>query len=340
MRHERPGVPNSGEAAVAAPDETHFLTEGTAFCGEPPAQGGRAATEGWDQVKHGGEAIQVTTTEASLGSGLDLRRTSVDGRCAVYGDAGSGTCVVFLHGWALTQRAYRRALKRLVQEGMRVVAPALPGFGRTANLPRDQVTLAGYARWVADFLDAVGVEEPVTLIGHSFGGGVAIQTAHDWPQRVAQLVAVDSIGGSVWSTSRGATRSMRERPVWDWGLQLHADVLGVRQMTQVLPVVVEDAAGNLVRNPRALWYVAHLARTADLTRELEELKRRRLPVTILWGRGDTVIPYASVESLRNAVGSTDLVTVPGNHLWMLAHPDRFGEVITTLIGDTPLAAAS
>jgi pimeloyl-ACP methyl ester carboxylesterase len=273
---------------------------------------------------------------------LAWRQVLVDGRSAVYGVAGGGAgpCVVFLHGWALTHRAYRRALKRLVQQEMRVIAPALPGFGGTAKLPRGEVTLAGYGQWVDGFLEAIGIDEPVTLIGHSFGGGVAIQTAHDWPNRVSHLVVVNSIGGSVWSSSKGATRAMRDRPLWDWGLHMHADVLGVRQIRRVLPVVVEDAAGNLVRNPRAIWYVANLARTADLTRELEELKRRRLPVVILWGQGDTVIPRASVESMRQAVGSPNVITVPGNHSWLLSDPDMFGEVITNVVRVAELGAAS
>jgi pimeloyl-ACP methyl ester carboxylesterase len=123
----------------------------------------------------------------------------------------------------------------------------------------------------------------VTLVGHSFGGGVAIRirVAHDIPDRVARLIVVNSIGGFAWCHDRGVLRSMRERPHWDWGLHLQADLWPVRQLTRVIPVIVEDAVPNLVRNPRAIWRVAHLARTADLTPELDELKRRRLPVMVL-----------------------------------------------------------
>src|SRR5437763_14759577 len=116
------------------------------------------------------------------------RRTTVQGRPALYGEAGDGLPVLFLHGWALGQHAYKRALKRLVQLGCRVYAPALPGFGGTPELPGEQLSFAGYARWVGAFLDAVGVTEPVFLVGHSFGGGVAIQAAHDLGTRVRYLV--------------------------------------------------------------------------------------------------------------------------------------------------------
>jgi pimeloyl-ACP methyl ester carboxylesterase len=128
---------------------------------------------------------------------------------------------------------------------------------------------------------------------------------------------------------------MRERPLWDWGLHLQADIMPIRQLTRVVPMIVADAVPNLLRGPLAIWHVAHLARTADLTGELEELKRRRLPVVILWGQKDSVIPWASVESPRAALGDPKLITVPGNHTWLLADPDRFGEVMTNVIGAAP-----
>ncbi len=74
---------------------------------------------------------------------------------------------------------------------------------------------------------------------------------------------------------------MRERPLWDGGLHLPADLLLRRQLTRVVPVIVADPVPNVLRNPRTISRVAHLARTADLTGQLEELKRRRLPVVIL-----------------------------------------------------------
>jgi pimeloyl-ACP methyl ester carboxylesterase len=267
-----------------------------------------------------------------MGAVLQWRRTVVDGRPALYATAGEGPPVVLLHGWGLTHRTYRKALCALVDQGMQVWAPALPGFGGTAPLPQDAFSLSGYAAWVARFLDAVGLTDPVNLVGHSFGGGVAIRAAHDFPDRVGRLVCVNSIGGSAWTEERGVIRSLAQRPLWDWGLHLQADLLPWRQATRVLPVVLGDALPNLVRNPGALWRVGHLARTADLTAELEELKRRKLPVVVLWGRDDSVLPPACLASLRGALGDPEVITVKGSHSWLLSHPRVFGEVMTNVIG--------
>lgn len=261
---------------------------------------------------------------------LVWKRVEVDGRPALYGVAGEGLPVVFLHGWGLGQRSYKRSLKRLVSMGVRVIAPALPGFGGTADLPADRFHLPGYAAWVNQFLDAIGIEEPVFLIGHSFGGGVAIQTAHDQPERVRFLVLINSIGGSAWSSAGGIVKTMAERPLWDWGIHFPRDIFPLRQVTRVVPRLLEDALPNAVRNPTAFFRVANLARSADLTAELEELKRRKLPVVVLWGSQDTIIPRASFDALCAAIGSPGEV-LPGNHSWLLADPDAFGEVMTNVV---------
>ena len=244
-------------------------------------------------------------------------RTEVQGRPAFFGHAGGdgGLPVLFLHGWALGQHAYKRPLNRLAQMGCRVYAPAQPGFGGTPDLPGDGFTFGGYAAWAAAFLDAVGVSEPALVIGHSFGGGVAIQLAHDHPERVRSLVLVNSIG--------------TPRPFWDLGLRLPTNVLR-GEVTKVLPVVLEDALPNLVRNPRSLWRVGNLARRADLRRELEELKARELPVVVLWGDKDRIVPKRSFAAMCAALGS-DGEVIKGTHSWLLADPDAFGEVITNVV---------
>ena len=254
------------------------------------------------------------------------RRTIVQGRPAFYGTAGEGLPVLFLHGWALAHHTYRGVIEAIAAQGARVIAPAMPGFGGTHDLPGEAFSIAGYASWVADLLDTLEIEEPVVVVGHSFGGGVSIRFAHGHRGRVRSLVLVNSVGGSSWK--KGQTlRSITERPLWDWGLHFPGDVWPVRQASRVLPVVVEDLVPNLVRNPRAIVRVANLARRADLRRPLEELRDSGLPITILWGTRDGIIPRESFEALCVAAGVEGTV-VEGSHSWLLADPDAFGEVIT------------
>src|SRR5438270_297922 len=220
---------------------------------------------------------------------LVWERTDVDGRSAFYGVAGDGRPLLFLHGWGLGQHAYKRPLNRLVRLGFRVYAPALPGVRGPPDLPGDAFSLEGYASWAAGFLDSVGVSEPALVLGHSFGGGVAIQLAHDFAEHVDSLILINSIGGSTWHTAGSKLRSVAERPIWDWGIHFPSDLLPFPQVTRVLPVILEDAVPNMVRRPRTMWKVATLVRQADLTEELEHLKMRGVPVVVLWGDQDRIV---------------------------------------------------
>src|ERR1035438_2033361 len=91
-----------------------------------------------------GDAVAGVPRDASW---LTWRRTTVGGRSALYGEAGEGPPVLFLHGWGLDHKVYKRALSRLAAAGVHVLAPAMPGFGGTPSLPRESTSLTGYADW-------------------------------------------------------------------------------------------------------------------------------------------------------------------------------------------------
>jgi pimeloyl-ACP methyl ester carboxylesterase len=279
----------------------------------------------------------VLSNDADPAGGAgDWHRINVDGRTATYTEMGTGMPVVFLHGWALGHRTYHEVLQRISAHGTRVLAPALPGFGGTADLPGHEPGLRGYADWVDAFVEALEIDEPVVVVGHSFGGGVAIKFAHRHPARVRALVPVNSIGGGLWKSDEEQAVPLGDRPWWDWSLRFPADVLPLDKARTVLPVILRDAVPNLVRNPRALIKAGRIAKRADLTRELEDLKDRGLPVVVLWGMDDEVIPKASFDALCDAVGASGEL-VDGNHSWLLADPDAFGEVVTNVIGIEKLA---
>src|SRR5579862_239522 len=250
---------------------------------------------------------------------LTWHRIEVDGRPAHYGVGGSvGPSVVFLHGWGLGSRAYKRAVNRLIARGCRVYAPSLPSFGGTANLPADQMTLAGYADWVAAFMAAVGIDEPVLLIGHSFGGGVAINLAERYGEVVSYLVLLNAVGG------------VSSRPPWMWVAAFGRELWPVPQAIDMLQAMRDDVVPNVVRNPVGMVRAARLAQRADLGSELAVLRARGVPVLVLTSDSDNIIPRGSFEALCDAVG-TDGRVVHGGHSWLLADPDAFDEVLGTFV---------
>lgn len=264
---------------------------------------------------------------------LEWKATRVAGRPARYGEAGEGTPFIFLHGWGLRDHTYKRAMSRLAALGVRVLAPSLPGFGGTARLPSAEFSMDGYAGWVAQFAEQVGITGDFYLGGHSFGGGVAIKMAHDHGENCQLLVLVNSIGGAVWrSDVEGLVPDefLVDRPIWDWGVRFPGDIAGRAGLLRAGRVIVQDAARNLIRDPLGFWRVGTLARQSNLLAELEELKRRELPVVVLWGNEDEIVPSASLDAIVTAVGG-EAVVVDGSHSWLLADPDQFGEIMTNVV---------
>jgi pimeloyl-ACP methyl ester carboxylesterase/glycine cleavage system regulatory protein len=226
--------------------------------------------------------------------------------------------VVFLHGWGLGTRAYRRSLRRLIARGSHVVAPALPGLGGTADLPEEEMSLEGYAAWVDEFLSVVGIEAPAVVIGHSFGGGVATKLAHAYPERVGYLVLLNSVGGPA------------DRPIWFWGVRFAREMLPDRQSFDLLLAMRDDLIDNIVGNPMGLIRAGRVARAADLRVELSDLRDRGVPVLALTTDADGVIPQTAFSSLCRAIG-TDGTVLHGRHSWLLSDPDTFAEVLGNVV---------
>src|SRR5438309_3215266 len=102
--------------------------------------------------------------------------------------AGEGPPVVLLHGWGLSGRPYRTVVSELASRGHRALAPSLA----VMDPPWSLTGLAEVVAGVLDSLDAI----PAALVGHSFGGAVALRVASDFPQLASSLVLVNALGVS------------------------------------------------------------------------------------------------------------------------------------------------
>jgi pimeloyl-ACP methyl ester carboxylesterase len=258
---------------------------------------------------------------------VGTKRLPGEGRHAGRARRPATTPVLFLHGWGVGPHSYAAPLGQLRALGLDVAAPAQPGFGRTPALEGSRCCFAGYAAWAAAYLEAVPVHGPVTVVGHSFGGGVAVQLAHDHPDKVAAVVLCNAVGGSTWHAEGDRQPAdVSERPWWEWGRILGADLLVDATMMRVLPAVLGEAVPNLVSNPLAMWRVGEFVRRAHLLAELAEVSRRGVPVTVVWSDRDRLVPHAGFSALCRAAG-VEGVVVQGNHSWLIAHPRRFADIV-------------
>ena len=256
------------------------------------------------------------------------KQIDVDGRTASYASGGRGLPVLFLHGWGLDHRAYQRSLRRLTARGCRVIAPSLPGFGGTAALPSAQRSIEGYAEWVRAFVEAVGVTDPMVVLGHSFGGGVATKFVHDHPDHARYLVVVNSVGDPRVFVGNMLSRvaDVRVQNVFDPMIQLMLPN-STGATARLIPRIF---VGNVMRDPLAMADAARVAMTADLSGEMAALAERGVPTLVLWSDGDGVIPMSAFDTFCSTFGSDGHV-VTGGHSWLLARPDVFGQVLDNVV---------
>jgi pimeloyl-ACP methyl ester carboxylesterase len=270
---------------------------------------------------------------------VEWRTTAVDGRRVRYGVVGAGRPALFLHGWGLRPNAYARAIEAMAAAGCRVVAPCLPGFGGTRELPPDERTFAGYGAWVGRFCDAAGLDDLALVAGHSMGGGVATAFVHLDPRRVGSLLLANAIGGPTWALFPNEVRTMVQRPFWDWGRHFGRDLLQSPRDLRLLPTLLEDFIPNLVRNPLGMVRTGEFIRRADLVAEVAEIAAAGVPVTVAWSDRDGLVPRSAFDDLRRAAG-VEGVVVEGSHAWLIADPEGFGELAISALVDARSADGS
>lgn len=268
------------------------------------------------------------TRRKPVRTGLVTSTVEVDGRRVSYASGGRGLPVLFLHGWGLDHETYRRSLHRLTARGCRVIAPSLPGFGRSDELPVARRTLAGYARWVPRFLDAVGADEPMVVLGHSFGGGVATRFAYDCPDGVRYLVVLNSVGSPRASAAAGV--AARSPLLGLNGMRSMVNALRPAEDLTTTTLMQWRLLSNFQRAPWSVMQTAQAALWADLRKEMAALAARQLPVLVLWSDDDRVVPLDSFDTFCSTFG-TDGQMVRGGHSWLLADPEAFGEVLDNVI---------
>src|ERR1700712_303400 len=137
------------------------------------------------------------------GSAFEAHEVDLHGHRAVYRTGGSGPNLVLIHGMINSSRHWETVAMRLAGS-YRVIAPDLIGHGDAAT-PRGDSSLGAHAASIRDLLTTIGVER-ATIVGHSLGGGVAMQFFYQFPQRTERLglISRGGAGHEVSPLLRGA----------------------------------------------------------------------------------------------------------------------------------------
>jgi pimeloyl-ACP methyl ester carboxylesterase len=278
---------------------------------------------------------------------LELRELTLHGHRIAYRAAGSGPVIVLIHGITSDSRTWRRVMPYLARR-FTVIAPDLVGHGGS-DKPKGDYSLGSHASTLRDLLVALG-HDRASFVGHSLGGGIAMQLSYQFPERCERLVLVDSggLGRSVSLLLRAATLPGSELvlPLLAASRLLNAGRLaggllgrlGLRAGTDIEEIARGHA--TLADAGARAAFVQTLRAVVDPGGQRVNAVNRlylaeRLPLLVLWGEHDSLIPVAHAHEAHELLPSSRLeVFADSGHFPQLDEPERFIDVLGEFIDST------
>ncbi|MGA9749734.1 MAG: alpha/beta fold hydrolase [Nocardioides sp.] len=281
----------------------------------------------------------------------EVQYLTIHGHRRAFVKEGSGPALLLLHGLGCDHTTWAPVIATLARR-YTVIAPDLLGHG-LSDKPRADYSVGGYANGMRDLLTVLGIDK-VTVVGHSLGGGVAMQFAYQFPERTERmiLVAPGGLGPEVAPAIRAitlpgfhTTMGVVTLPVvrqltTTWLRALAASgVSAVRDLDEVATIVdsFKDAKARAairqVVSAVVDWrgQVVTMADRAYLT--------AAMPMCVIWGTDDAVIPVRHAgHAAEMAPDCTVEVIANAGHFPHKDHPQRFVKIINDFIRTTQPAA--
>ncbi|CAM01669.1 pimeloyl-ACP methyl ester carboxylesterase [Saccharopolyspora erythraea NRRL 2338] len=266
------------------------------------------------------------------------------------GGAHDADVVVLIHGIAGSGRTWQPVLEELARTGFprRVLAPDMPGHGESAA-PRAEYGLGAFASTVRDILALEG-HSHATLVGHSLGGGVALQFAYQFPEMCGRLVLVDSGGlGSEVALALRATALPGARATLAVAASrpVLAALRGVGRLAAAVGVRASGEARELLRHYASLGdrgrrqaFLATARGVIDLRGQRASALDRlylaeKMPTLVVWGERDQLIPVGHGHRAAEAIpGSRVEIFESAQHFPHVADPARFVAVLSGFLRET------
>lgn len=277
----------------------------------------------------------------------DRRSSSalIHGHAVNYVEAGRGPVLLLIHGIAGDWKSWRAVIEPLAKRHT-VLAVDLPGHG-ASGAGNGDYSPGGMAAVLRDLLTMRG-HERATVIGHSLGGGVAMQFTYQFPEVVERLVLVSSGGLGREVSARlksGALPGAGPYLVMTNALGLRGSRAGgpgaaARGKRETHQAEMARAYASLADRRRRRAFLATLRFVVGLGGQRVSATERLylaqvLPVLIVWGRHDPIIPVSHAEAAHRGVpGSRLEIFEEVRHFPQLEEPGRFVTVLEDFLAET------
>jgi pimeloyl-ACP methyl ester carboxylesterase len=282
---------------------------------------------------------------------IEVQYLTIHGHKRAFVKLGSGPALLLLHGLGCDHTTWLPVVQALSRR-YTVIAPDLLGHG-LSDKPRADYSVGGYANGMRDLLTVLGIDK-VTVVGHSFGGGVAMQFAYQFPERTERmvLVAPGGLGPEVTPAIRmitlpgfhqamGVVTLPGLRQLTKAGLRALATsgIARTRDLDEVAVIV------DSFKDPRTRRAIRHVvSAVVDWRGQIVTMVDRAyltqaMPMCVIWGTDDAVIPvrHAGIAA-EFAPGATVEVIANAGHFPHKDHPQRFVKIVDEFIRGNPAAS--
>lgn len=243
---------------------------------------------------------------------------------ANYKIAGTGEPVLILHGWGGSSDSWVRTQEFLARKDYKVIIPDFPGFGKSRT-PLRPWSVDDYVNWLNDFISGLGLEK-FFLVGHSFGGRVAVKFAIKYPEKIKKLILCGSAG-------------IKPKPGLKTRIIFLFSRIGNATFTPKHFVRFKDGARNIfysfLRNKDYVKANGTMKETIkkileeDLLPNLSEIKTKTL---IIWGNLDRMVPVKYAYIFKQKIQNSELQILPkSGHSPHLEEPEKLAEIIIQFI---------
>ena len=277
----------------------------------------------------------------------EIESVTINGHRRAYVKVGHGPALLLLHGIGCDHRTWDPVISELAKD-YTVIAPDLLGHGQS-DKPRADYSLGGYANGMRDLLSVLGIDR-ATVVGHSFGGGVAMQFAYQFPERTERIVLVSSGG-----LGREVTPAIRAITTPGFHYVMGAMTLpGVRHVNTTALRLLSSTGlphtrdlGEVARvyesftDPKARAATRHVVRAVvDYSGQVVTMSDRAyltsgLPMCVVWGTDDHVIPVShAARAAEMAPWARVEVIADSGHFPHKDHADRFVAIMRDFMEST------
>lgn len=250
---------------------------------------------------------------------METRQIVINNLVIKYYESGSdGPPVIFLHGWRLEGNVWLSLFNSLSLRRYSLYALDLPGFGGSPT-PPPTFQVGDYAALIAAFITKLN-RGPVALVGHSFGGRIAIKLAATHPELISRLVLVNAAGLRQPSLSRTISEKIAK---------IVKPLFRLPGFARLRPIIYEIlGAEDYVAIPSLEPIFKNIV-SEDLSIFLPQIKT---PTLLIWGDTDQTTPVDWGRAMEKAIPNAHLVVLrPAGHFSFLDQPRAFAEELLNFL---------